>query len=69
MIEVSKGGQYEKNTNKYNGMMYGMCIGVGGGTALGMVFNQTILGLAIGLGGGMFVGSFFTNKHNGDIEQ
>ena len=24
-----------KKTNKYNGMIYGMCIGVGVGTALG----------------------------------
>ena len=38
-----------KKTNKYNGMIYGMCIGVGVGTALGVVFNHTILGLAIGL--------------------
>lgn len=32
-----------KKTNKYNGMIYGMCIGVGVGTALGVVFNHTIL--------------------------
>ncbi|WP_418311172.1 hypothetical protein [Phocaeicola sp.] len=49
-------------------MIYGMCIGVGVGTALGVVFNHTILGLAIGLGVGMFVGSLFTNKHDDDIE-
>ena len=57
-----------KKTNKYNGMIYGMCIGVGVGTELGVVFNHTILGLAIGLGVGMFVWSLFTNKHDDDIE-
>ena len=38
-----------KKTNIYNGMIYGMCIGVGVGTALGVVFKHTILGLAIGI--------------------
>ena len=52
----------------YKRQIYGMCIGVGVGTALGVVFNHTILGLAIGLGVGMFVGSLFTNKHDDDIE-
>ena len=53
ILEFAKETSYEKNTNKYNGMLYGMCIGVGVGTALGVVFNHTILGLAIGLGVGM----------------
>ena len=57
-----------KKTNKYNGMIYGMCIGVGVGTALGVVFKHTILGLAIGQGVGMFDRSLFTNKHDDDIE-
>ena len=33
----------KKNIKKYNEMMYGICIGVGVGTALGVVFNHTIL--------------------------
>ncbi len=57
-----------KNTNKYNKIMYGMCIGVGVGTALGVVFNHTILGMAIGLGVGMFIGSLITNKYDDDIK-
>lgn len=62
------GDNMKKSTNRNNEMMYGMCIGVGVGTALGMVFNHTILGIAIGLGVGMFVGALISNKNDDDIE-
>lgn len=67
-ILICKEDRLWKNTNEYGGMIYGLCIGIGAGTALEVVFNHTILGLTMGLGVGMFVGSLLANEYDEDIE-